>query len=121
MRWRLGESLRGMLLNAYGWWLVGTIAQAAGWALIVVGVALTIGLIAVRSFPTFLLVGAAREKARLALERAEAIRPCRECRQRRLRDGLVLHHRVDVEFPCAGPAGSAGRTSTAADEGGGHR
>lgn len=36
-----GNTLRGMLLNAYGWWLVGTIAQAAGWALIVVGVALT--------------------------------------------------------------------------------
>lgn len=32
-----GNTLRGMLLNAYGWWLVGTIAQFAGWALIVVG------------------------------------------------------------------------------------
>ncbi|WIY83599.1 hypothetical protein [Propionimicrobium sp. PCR01-08-3] len=35
-----GNTLRGMLLNAYGWWLVGTIAQAAGWALIVIGIAL---------------------------------------------------------------------------------
>lgn len=35
-----GNTLRGMLLNAYGWWLVGTIARFAGWALIVVGVAL---------------------------------------------------------------------------------
>ncbi len=35
-----GNTLRGMLLNAYGWWLVGTIAQAAGWAMIVVGVVL---------------------------------------------------------------------------------
>ncbi len=35
-----GNTLRGMLLNAYGWWLVGTIAQVAGWVLIVAGVAL---------------------------------------------------------------------------------
>lgn len=35
-----GNTLRGMLLNAYGWWLVGTIAQAAGWVLIVVGAGL---------------------------------------------------------------------------------
>ncbi|WP_341728195.1 hypothetical protein [Brooklawnia sp.] len=35
-----GNTLRGMLLNAYGWWLVGTIAQIAGWVLLVGGVAL---------------------------------------------------------------------------------
>lgn len=35
-----GNTLRGMLLNAHGWWLVGTIAQVAGWVLIVAGVAL---------------------------------------------------------------------------------
>ncbi len=34
-----GNTLRGMLLNAYGWWLVGTI-EVAGWVLIVAGVAL---------------------------------------------------------------------------------
>ncbi|GAA2182661.1 hypothetical protein GCM10009785_22890 [Brooklawnia cerclae] len=34
-----GNSLRGMLLNAYGWWLLGTIAIVAAWALIVIGVA----------------------------------------------------------------------------------
>lgn len=38
-----GNTLRGMLLNAYGWWLVGSIAQAAGWALIVVGAGLVAG------------------------------------------------------------------------------
>lgn len=35
-----GNTLRGMLLNAYGWWLVGSIAQFAGWALLVIGVGL---------------------------------------------------------------------------------
>lgn len=35
-----GNTLRGMLLNAYGWWLVGSIAQFAGIALLVLGVAL---------------------------------------------------------------------------------
>ena len=35
-----GNTLRGMLLNAYGWWLVGTIAQFAGIALIVIGLGL---------------------------------------------------------------------------------
>lgn len=37
-----GNTLRGMLLNAYGWWLVGTIARFAGWALVIVGVALAV-------------------------------------------------------------------------------
>ena len=41
-----GNTLRGMLLNAYGWWLVGTIALVAGWTLIVVGVGLlALGLV----------------------------------------------------------------------------
>ncbi|MGI5950645.1 MAG: hypothetical protein ACOX61_02195 [Brooklawnia sp.] len=37
-----GNTLRGMLLNAFGWWLVGTIAIAAGWALLVLGVLLVV-------------------------------------------------------------------------------
>ncbi|WCC80916.1 hypothetical protein O6R08_05570 [Cutibacterium equinum] len=37
-----GDSLRGMLLNAYGWWLIGTIAIWAGVACIVLGVVLAI-------------------------------------------------------------------------------
>lgn len=32
-----GESLRGLLLNAWGWSLVGTIAALAGWVLIALG------------------------------------------------------------------------------------
>jgi hypothetical protein len=35
-----GESLRGLLLNAWGWSLVGTIATLAGWILIALGLAL---------------------------------------------------------------------------------
>lgn len=37
-----GNSLRGMLLNAYGWGLVGTIARWAGIGLIIVGLLLGI-------------------------------------------------------------------------------
>ncbi len=32
-----GETLRGLLLNAWGWSLLGTIATLAGWVLIVIG------------------------------------------------------------------------------------
>ncbi len=35
-----GESLRGLLLNAWGWSLVGTIATLAGWILIALGLVL---------------------------------------------------------------------------------
>jgi hypothetical protein len=37
-----GESLRGILLNAYGWWTVATIAIYAGYGLIAAGVLLAI-------------------------------------------------------------------------------
>jgi hypothetical protein len=37
-----GESLRAILLNAYGWWTVSTLAVWAGWALIVAGIVLAI-------------------------------------------------------------------------------
>ena len=36
----MGDTLRGMLLNAYGWWLVGTIAMWVGGAAIAAGVVL---------------------------------------------------------------------------------
>lgn len=37
-----GDSLRGILLNAYGWWLIGTIAIWAGAALLVVALILAV-------------------------------------------------------------------------------
>ena len=37
-----GEALRGMLLNAYGWWTVATIAIYAGYGLIAAGVLLAV-------------------------------------------------------------------------------
>lgn len=38
----MGDTLRGMLLNAYGWWLVGSIALYVGIGAIVVGIILGI-------------------------------------------------------------------------------
>ena len=43
-----GESLRSMLLNAYGWWTVSTIAVLAGYAMVIAG--LVLGLLAVLGF-----------------------------------------------------------------------
>jgi hypothetical protein len=37
-----GETLRSILLNAYGWWTVGTIAVLAGYAMIVAGLVLAL-------------------------------------------------------------------------------
>jgi hypothetical protein len=37
-----GETLRSILLNAYGWWTVATIALYVGFALIAAGVVLMI-------------------------------------------------------------------------------
>lgn len=37
-----GETLRGMLLTSYAFWLIGTIAVFAGWALVVIGVVLAV-------------------------------------------------------------------------------
>jgi hypothetical protein len=37
-----GETLRSILLNAYGWWTVGTIATLAGYAMIVAGLVLAV-------------------------------------------------------------------------------
>ncbi len=36
----MGNAIRGMLLNAYGWWLVGLVARAAGLGLMGLGAAL---------------------------------------------------------------------------------
>ena len=35
-----GETLRSIMLNAYGWWTVATIALYAGWLMIVAGIVL---------------------------------------------------------------------------------
>jgi hypothetical protein len=37
-----GETLRSIMLNAYGWWTVATIALFAGWFMIAAGIALLI-------------------------------------------------------------------------------
>ena len=37
-----GETLRGMLLNAYGWWTVGQITQWAGYAMVALGLLLSV-------------------------------------------------------------------------------
>ncbi len=43
-----GESLRAMLLNAYGWWTVATIALWAGVAMVIAG--LLLGILAILGF-----------------------------------------------------------------------
>ena len=43
-----GESLRAMLLNAYGWWTVSTIAIYAGYAMVIAG--LFLGILAFLGF-----------------------------------------------------------------------
>jgi hypothetical protein len=43
-----GETLRSILLNAYGWWTVATIALWAGIAMVIAGVAL--GILAILGF-----------------------------------------------------------------------
>jgi hypothetical protein len=43
-----GESLRAVLLNAYGWWTVSTIAIDAGYAMVIAG--LLLGLLAFLGF-----------------------------------------------------------------------
>jgi hypothetical protein len=43
-----GETLRSILLNAYGWWTVATIALYAGYAMVAMGIAL--GALAVLGF-----------------------------------------------------------------------
>ena len=40
-----GETLRSMLLNAYGWWTVGTYAIYAGYGLVVAAVAVLLALL----------------------------------------------------------------------------
>jgi hypothetical protein len=37
-----GETLRAILLNAYGWWTVATIAWFAGWFMVIAGIVLAV-------------------------------------------------------------------------------
>ena len=37
-----GETLRAILLNAYGWWTVATIALYAGWVMVIAGIVLLV-------------------------------------------------------------------------------
>jgi hypothetical protein len=37
-----GETLRAILLNAYGWWTVSTIAWYAGWFMVIAGIVLAV-------------------------------------------------------------------------------
>ncbi len=37
-----GETLRAILLNAYGWWTVSTIAWFAGWFMVIAGIVLLV-------------------------------------------------------------------------------
>jgi len=37
-----GETLRAILLNAYGWWTVATIALYAGWVMVLAGIVLLV-------------------------------------------------------------------------------
>lgn len=43
-----GETLRSILLNAYGWWTVATIALFVGWAM--VGLGILLGIFAILGF-----------------------------------------------------------------------
>ena len=43
-----GETLRSILLNAYGWWTVATIALYAGYAMVALGILL--GVLACSGF-----------------------------------------------------------------------
>ncbi|MGH2679859.1 MAG: hypothetical protein ACRDG8_05160 [Actinomycetota bacterium] len=54
-----GETLRAILLNAYGWWIVATIALWAGVATTVAGVAL--GILSILGFRHAKKVGPAQE------------------------------------------------------------
>ena len=43
-----GETLRSIMLNAYGWWTVATIAFWAGWFMVIAGIVL--GILAILGF-----------------------------------------------------------------------
>jgi hypothetical protein len=68
-----GESLRAMLLNAYGWWTVATIALWAGVAMVIAGVLL--GILAILGFRHAGKVSATTEEHRVLIpENAGATR-----------------------------------------------
>ena len=56
-----GETLRSILLNAYGWWTVATIALFAGYAMVALGIVL--GVLAILGFRHAKRAEAARNEA----------------------------------------------------------
>ena len=56
-----GETLRSILLNAYGWWTVATIALFAGYAMVASGIVL--GVLAILGFRHAKRAEAARNEA----------------------------------------------------------
>jgi hypothetical protein len=68
-----GESLRAMLLNAYGWWTVATIALWAGVAMVIAG--LLLGVLAILGFRHASKLSAITEEHRVLIpENAGATR-----------------------------------------------
>jgi hypothetical protein len=67
-----GETLRSILLNAYGWWTIGTITLWAGFAMVLAGVLL--GILAILGFRHAATVAAppGTEQARTVPELADA-------------------------------------------------
>jgi hypothetical protein len=68
-----GESLRAMLLNAYGWWTVATIALWAGIAMVIAG--LLLGILAILGFRHAGKASTSTEERRVLIpENADATR-----------------------------------------------
>jgi hypothetical protein len=65
-----GETLRSILLNAYGWWTVATIALYAGYTMVILGIIL--GMLALLGFRHAKRAEAARIAASDATERIAA-------------------------------------------------
>jgi len=67
-----GETLRSILLNAYGWWTVATIALWAGVAMVVAG--LVLGILSILGFRHARKVSATTEHRATSPEHADAAR-----------------------------------------------
>jgi hypothetical protein len=67
-----GETLRSILLNAYGWWTVSTIALWAGVAMLIAGAAL--GILSILGFRHAGKVSATKEHRATSPEYADATR-----------------------------------------------
>jgi len=61
-----GETLRSIMLNAYGWWTVATIALLAGWFMIAAGIVL--GGLAILGFVHARRIGRREETEQLVIE-----------------------------------------------------